>query len=171
MLSAGVDPATGSVDDALKAIDVIKKARDAGQFRKITGNSYTEDLGIGDTWAAMAWSGDVAALQKDHPDLQWVLPAEGANSFVDTLMIPIGANLDAAAAWINYLYDPTVSGPLFEAINYVSPVTDAGKYMSADAAKNPLINPPASAKISVFKDLSEADAATLETAYSEATQL
>ena len=170
LLADGVKPEDATVAQAKAAIAKIKAARDAGQFRKITGNSYIEDLGLGDISAAVAWSGDVASIQKDKPDLKWVLPKDGAESFVDTMLIPIGGNGAMAAQWMNWLYDPTVSGPLFEAISYTSPVKNAGASMSADARKNPLINPPASADIHEFRDLTEAEANELETAFAAATQ-
>ena len=172
MLEAGLDPATATVEQAKTAIVTIKKARDRGQFRKITGNSYTEDLGSKDAIAAIAWSGDVAVLQEQNPDLLWVAPAAGQMSFVDTMLIPKGAkNLAQAHAWMNFLYDPVVSGPLFEKINYVSPVQGANAYMTEKARKNVLINPPASSKIAEFRDLTETEAADLEGAFSKATQL
>lgn len=170
LLADGVKPEEATVAQAKAAIAKIKAARDAGQFRKITGNSYIEDLGLGAISAAVAWSGDVASIQKDKPNLKWVLPKDGAESFVDTMLIPIGGNAAMAAQWMNWLYDPTVSGPLFEAISYTSPVKDAGTSMSADAQKNPLINPPANADIHEFRDLTEAEAAELETAFAAATQ-
>lgn len=170
LLANGVEPEKATVDETLKAIDDIAKARSAGQFRKITGNSYIEDLGLGDIWACVAWSGDVASLQKENPDLKWVLPSDGAMSFVDTMLIPTGGNLTTGQAWINHLYDPTVSGPLFEAISYTSPVKGAGDHMSAAAAKNPLVNPAPDAPIHEFRDLTEAEANTLEEAFAKATQ-
>jgi spermidine/putrescine transport system substrate-binding protein len=170
LLMQGVKPETASVDQIMKAIDEIKKYRDKGHFKKITGNSYTEDLDLGDTWAAVAWSGDVAAIQEKKPELKWVLPKEGAMSFVDTFMIPKGGNVDAGAAWINYLYDPKVSGPLFEAISYASPVTGAGDAMSDKGKNSPLVNPPATADIHEFRSLTDDEATKVEEAFAAATQ-
>ena len=172
MLANGDDPSKPNLDAAKKAIAEIGKARDGGQFRAIKGNSYTEDLGLGDVYAAVAWSGDIAALSKEHPDLKWVLPADGAMSFIDTFLIPIGAKNKAnGEKLINHFYDPAISGPLFESIQYVSPVEGADAKMSAAAASNPLINPAAGAKIYEFADLSEADADELDKAYTDATKL
>ena len=172
LLAAGIDPTKASVAEILTGIATIKKARDNGQFRKITGNSYTDDLSAGDAVAAIAWSGDVVALQEPNPDLEWVLPESGAMSFVDTMMIPKGAkNIAQAHAWLNFLYDPDASGPLFEAISYVSPVTGAVDFMTDDAKKNPLINPPASAKIVEFRELTQTESDDLENAFAQATQL
>jgi len=170
LLRNGVDPETATIAQVEKAIADIGKAREAGQFRKVTGNSYIEDLGLGDIWACVAWSGDVASLQKETPGLEWVLPSEGAMSFVDTMLIPTGGDLTTGQAWIDHLYDPTVSGPLFEAISYTSPVEGAGDHMSAAAADNPLVNPKADAKIHEFRDLTEDEANALEEAFAKATQ-
>jgi spermidine/putrescine transport system substrate-binding protein len=170
LLSQGKDPSKVVKADALAAIDKVDQARKSGQLRAVKGNSYTEDLGLGDTWACMAWSGDVAALQKDHPDLKWAPLSHGLMSFTDNAMIPIGAkNKVAAEAFLNYLYDPAVAGPLYEAIQYVSPVRGASDKMSAAAAKNPLINPPDSIKIYDWNELPDADTAELEDAFAKAT--
>lgn len=172
MLSDGVDPSTASVAEAKKSLETIEKARDTGQFRKITGNSYTDDLGAKDAIAAIAWSGDVVTLQQEHEDLVWVAPAAGQMSFVDTFVVPKAAeNAEQAHAWMNYLYDPKVSGPLFEFISYVSPVEGATDNMGDDAKKSTLINPPASSKIVDFKILTETEADDLENAFAQATQL
>ena len=170
MLMMGMDPTTASKADALKAIAEIKKYRDQGHFKKITGNSYTEDLNLGDTWAALGWSGDIASIQAEKPELKWVLPAQGAMSFVDTMIIPKGANADAAAAWMNHIYDPKVAGPLYEAITYVSPVKGAADFMSDAAKANVFINPPASTKLYEFRPLETAEATEIEEAFAAATQ-
>jgi spermidine/putrescine transport system substrate-binding protein len=170
LLADGVKPEDASIDQCLAAIGKIKAARSGGQFRKVTGNGYIEDLRLGDVSACMAWSGDVASIQAEKPDLKWVLPSDGAMSSVDTMIIPKGGNAEMAAAWLNFLYDPTVSGPLFEAISYSSPVKDAGKSMSAEAAGNVLINPAADANLHEFRQLTDEENVTLETAFAEATQ-
>lgn len=170
LLMMGVKPADAKLEEMLKACDELKKLRDAGQFRKITGNGYIEDLGAGETAAAMAWSGDVAGIQVDNPDLKWVLPSEGGILSSDTLIIPKGGNVDTAAAWINYLYDPTVSGPLFEAINYGSPVKGAADSMTAEAKANPVINPAADAALYAWRDLTDDEQNQVDEAFVAATQ-
>lgn len=172
MLANGDDPSVVNLEAAKKAIAEIGKARDDGQFRAIKGNSYTEDLELGDVYAAVAWSGDIASLQATQPDLKWVLPAEGAMSFTDTMLIPSGAkNIAGAGKLINHLYDPKVSGPLFETIQYVSPVKGAGDSMSPAASSNPLINPASSAKIVEFAEMTIDETDELSLAFVEATQL
>ncbi len=170
LLMMGVNPAEAKLDEMLKACEELRKLRDAGQFRKITGNGYIEDLGAGDTSAAMAWSGDVAGIQVDNPDLKWVLPSEGGVLASDTLIIPKGGNVDTAAAWINYLYDPAVSGPLFEAISYGSPVKGAADSMTPEGKANPVINPAANAPLYAWRDLSDDEQNQVDEAFVAATQ-
>ena len=172
LVDLGYDPTTATVAQAKEAIAVIKKARDEGQFRKIVGNSYIDDLQTGEVWAALAWSGDVASLKKDVPEVEFVLPAKGALSFTDNLLIPVGAkNKVGAEQLINFLYDPKVSGPLFESIVYVSPVKGAADYMTDAGKSNVFVNPPADAKLYEFRPLSDADYEELSAAFVEATQL
>ena len=159
MLGMGNNPSTGTVSQMLAAVDKIGKARDAGQFKKVTGNSYTEDLALGDTWIAVAWSGDIAQLQADNPGLEWVIPSQGGMLWVDNAMIPVGAkNPEGANKFLNYVYDPAVAGPLYESILYVPPVTGATQYMTATAQASPFIVPPATPPLYEF-DVVSADVA------------
>jgi spermidine/putrescine transport system substrate-binding protein len=171
MLTLGYNPQTGTVDQAKEAIAKIGDARSAGQFRQITGNDYTEDLGAGQTWLAMAWSGDIASLSEDADGLEWVIPTEGGMRFVDNMLIPVGAeNKAGAEAFMNYLYEPAVSAPLFESISYVSPVTGAVQEMSAEAQENPFLVPPASPPLYDFMTLTPEEDEELQTLFVEATQ-
>ncbi len=170
LLMMGIKPADATLKDMLAACEQLKKLRDAGQFRKITGNGYIEDLGAGDTIAAMAWSGDVAGIQPDSPDLQWVLPKEGGILSSDTLIIPKGGNVETGAAWINFLYDPANSGPLFEAIHYGSPVKGAADAMTAAGKASPLTNPAADAPLYAWRDLTDDEQNKVDAAFVAATQ-
>ena len=46
-----------------------RRPKDAGQIRRFTGNDYSDDLVAGNVAIAQAYSGDVAQLQLDNPDL------------------------------------------------------------------------------------------------------
>lgn len=171
MLTMGNNPQTGTFDQAMEAVAKIKTAREAGQFRQITGNSYSEDLQFGQTWLAMAWSGDIASISENAEGLEWVIPTEGGMRFVDNMLVPLGAeNKAGAEAFMNYLYDPAVSAPLFEAISYVSPVKGATDLMSAEAQDNPFLVPPTSPPLYDFMTLTPDQDEELTTAFAEATQ-
>ena len=120
----GIDPAQASRDQWLKAVDKIAAAADSGQIRKFTGNEYIKDLPKGDTWIALGWSGDAIQLQKDNPNIKFVMPKEGCMLWSTSMEIPVGApNAQAAQAFINFVYDPKVQADIAEWVNYVTPVT------------------------------------------------
>lgn len=172
MLDMGFDPSKADVAEAKQAIDAIKKARDDGHFRKIAGNSYLDDLATGEVWAAIAWSGDIASLKRDVPGIEFVLPPKGAMSFTDNALIPIGAsNPRGAAMLLNHVYDPTVAGPLYEAINYVPSVRGAAQYMTPAGRTNPFVNPPKGSKLYEFDVLPKDVQSELTELFTEATQL
>jgi spermidine/putrescine transport system substrate-binding protein len=168
LLADGINPEAATLDQVTAAMGRIKKLREDGQFRKITGNSYIEDLGTGDTWACLAWSGDVVGVQADNPDVKWVVPNNNSMRFVDTMLIPKGGDTGAAAAWMNWIYDPAVAGPLYEAISYASPVKGATEHMSAGAATNPLLNPGTDITLHDFKEFSTAEFEQLDTTWADA---
>jgi len=171
MLGMGTNPSSGTLPQMLAAVDKIGKARDAGQFKKVTGNSYTEDLQTKDTWIAVAWSGDIAQLQADNPGLEWVIPSQGGMLWVDNAMIPVGAkNPEGANKLLNYVYDPAIAGPLYESINYIPPVTGAAQYMSTAAQVSPFIVPPATPPLYEFDVISPDATEEVSRAFVAATE-
>jgi spermidine/putrescine transport system substrate-binding protein len=143
--SMGIDPETADTDDWLAAVDKIQAAADSGQIRKFTGNDYIRELASGDAWASLGWSGDAVQLQKDNPNIEFVMPEEGCMLWSTSLEIPVGApNPEAAQALINYVYDPKVQADIAEWVNYVTPVAGVKKIVrkrDPELAKNQLIFP------------------------------
>jgi spermidine/putrescine transport system substrate-binding protein len=134
------------IADIQKAVDLIKEQKDKGQIRRFTGNDYADDLAAGNVVVAQAYSGDVVQLQKDNPDLRFVVPESGSTSFVDTMVIPYTTqNQKAAEEWINFVYDRTNYATLIAETQYVpvlSDMTDDLGKIDPALASNPLINPP-----------------------------
>jgi spermidine/putrescine transport system substrate-binding protein len=121
--SMGIDPEQASEDQWLEAVDKVAEAADSGQVRKFTGNEYIKDLPKGNTWIALGWSGDAVQLQKDNPNIRFVMPKEGCMLWSTSMEIPVGApNPQAAQDFINFVYDPKVQADIAEWVNYVTPV-------------------------------------------------
>lgn len=146
MLSQGSsldDPTTRTVQ---KAVDLVKVQKDSGQILRFTGNDYADDLTTGKAVIAQAYSGDVIALQRENPDLRFVVPAAGGTTFLDDMVIPYTTENQAAAeVWINYVYDRANYAKLVAYTQYVpvlSDMTDELNKIDKNLAENPLINPP-----------------------------
>ena len=119
----GIDPDTASTEDYLAAIDKIDEAADSGQIRRFTGNDYIRDLSSGNVAFVLGWSGDAVQLQKDDPNIEFVMPKEGCMLWSTSMEIPVGApNPAAAEAFMNFVYDPEVQADIAEYVGYVTPV-------------------------------------------------
>src|SRR4051812_33850364 len=146
LLGDGIDASKANIDQLLGAIEKIDKANKKGQFRKFTGNDYTQPLAKGDIWVALAYSGDLVQLQSDNPDLRFAYPEEGAPLFTDNMMMPAKvAHPYAAETMMNYVYQPEVAAKIAAYVNYISPVKGVKEVLEKEDPKlatNPLIFPP-----------------------------
>jgi spermidine/putrescine transport system substrate-binding protein len=141
----GIDPDTASTDEWLAAVEKIAAAADSGQIRDFTGNDYIKDLATGDTAIALGWSGDAVQMQKDNPNIEFVMPREGCMLWSTSMEIPVGApDPQAALEFINYVYDPQVQADIAEYVNYVTPVAGVQEILrerDPALARNDLIFP------------------------------
>ena len=175
MLSQGGSVESPSLESVNKAVDLVKEQKDKGQIRRFTGNDYADDLAAGNIIVAQAYSGDVVQLQKDNPDLKFVVPESGGTSFVDTMVIPYTTqNQNAAEEWINFIYDPANYAKLIAATRYVpvlSDMTDELTKIDPELAKNPLINPPKEtlAKLKAWAPLTDEQTQEFNKAYAAVT--
>lgn len=130
MAAMEIDPADHTFGDYQKAIQKLQKAVDDGQIRQFTGNDYTTDLAAGNIAAAIAWSGDVIQLQFENPDLQFVVPDQGASLWSDNMEVPINAEHKAnAEALMDFVYRPEIAAQIAAWVNYITPVEGAQEAM------------------------------------------
>ncbi|MFF9243237.1 spermidine/putrescine ABC transporter substrate-binding protein [Streptomyces sp. NPDC014801] len=151
MLGNGVDITRWTADDFHRVCDQVEAQVRRGQIRRFTGNDYTKDLVGGDVLACQAYSGDVVQLRADNPDIEFVVPEEGAELWAESLMVPDLARHKAnAERLIDHYYRPEVAAELAAWVTYVCPVPAAREVLasSSDAdtaalADDPLIFPDA----------------------------
>ncbi len=88
----------------------------------LTSTEYRQQLIAGKTVMAMGWNGDGAAVAAKVP-AKYVVPAEGAEFWIDAYSIPVGAkDPHAAHAWINFVYVPKNNAVETEYTYYGSPL-------------------------------------------------
>jgi spermidine/putrescine transport system substrate-binding protein len=143
ILSLGVAPAEATQEDAEAAQKKLLEQRDAGIVRQYYGNEYADALARGDLALTMAWSGDVFQLQFDDPDLQFVVPEEGAMLWVDNMAIPQGAPhpIDAME-FMNFVYQPRIAAQIVGWVNYICPVPEAQKILRRTPGYKGVANSP-----------------------------
>ncbi len=107
---------------------VVDQARD-----KMIGNE-----------AAMAviYSGEAITCQLQNPDLEYVIPKEGSNVWIDSWVIPKNAkNKENAEAFINFICRPEISKMNFDYITYSIPNTEGRKLLDEEYRDNPIVFP------------------------------
>ena len=111
----------------------------------------------GDVDLGIVWSGEAAILWKKNKKFVYVLPAEGAHQFIDSLAIPKGApDKENAEKFINYILKPEVSVLISDAFPYTNPNAAAVKLLKPAQRENPASYPTGEPKLETFKDIGKA---------------
>lgn len=99
---------------------------------------------MGGNEAALApyYSGDAITMIDDNPDLDFAVPKEGTNYFVDSICILKDAkNVEAAHMYINFLCETEVALANAEYIGYATPHTGAYEMLDEETKNNPIAYP------------------------------
>lgn len=68
------------------------------------------------------YSGEAIYMQRENPDLEYVIPEEGSNVWIDGWVISSDCkNKEGAEAWINFMCKPEIALMNFEYITYSTP--------------------------------------------------
>jgi spermidine/putrescine transport system substrate-binding protein len=111
---------------------------------KIFHHDEGQDLLLaGDIDIVMEYSGDIAQVMVEDPDLDFVVPREGSILSSDCLCIPKGApRPDNAHKFINFILDARNGAEISDTIKYPTPNGAALALMPASYRDNPVIYPP-----------------------------
>ena len=108
----------------------------------ITATDDINLMGKGDAILALDWNGNVLAAQANQPTLQYVIPTEGSEFWVDNWSILKAAPDPVAAhAFINFMLDPKISANEINTTYYAQCETTAFKYMNPALSGNAVIYP------------------------------
>jgi spermidine/putrescine-binding protein len=89
LFSLDLDPNTRSPADIDAAANRLIEMKQV--IRGFDSSGYLEGLASGDLVAAHAYSSDLAQAREVNPNLDYVLPPQGALRWVDSLAVPIDA--------------------------------------------------------------------------------
>lgn len=135
-------------------LDELTEARDLLIKQKPLVQAYVidqvRDKMIGNEAAiGVIYSGEAIYTQMENPDLEYVIPEEGSNIWIDSWVIPKNAeNKENAEKFINFLCRPEIALMNFEYITYSTPNIEAWKLIEDEAIRNSEI---------AFPDLSKYD--------------
>lgn len=147
MLGQGVDISGDWGDEQFNnALQWLDDGLKSGQIARVKGNSYTQDLEKDDTWAAIAWGGDVAILNDESGDRwEFNIPESGGTVSSDSFTMPVATEKQAQVEeLINFYYDPLIAAQVADYVWFATPVKGAQEAMeqvNPDQVNNTLIFP------------------------------
>ena len=102
----------------------------------------------GEAAMGVIYSGEMLYIQQEVADLgldyslEYVIPEEGTNLWLDSWVIPANApNKENAEKWINFLCRPDIAKKNFEYITYPTPNKGAFDLLDADLQNNKAVFP------------------------------
>jgi spermidine/putrescine-binding protein len=91
----------------------------------------------GEAALGVIYSGEAIYTKRENPDLEYVVPKEGSNVWIDAWVIPKNCrNKENAEAFINFMCDPEIALKNFEYITYSTPNAAAREMITEDDIKN-----------------------------------
>ncbi|MBA3813175.1 MAG: extracellular solute-binding protein [Alphaproteobacteria bacterium] len=140
-----LEPMSENMEDLKKAEKALSAIRPF--IKKFQGMPATEDLTSGDYCLVQGFSGDLLlakSLGKESGmEIEYVIPEEGADLWVDALAIPKDApHPDGAHAFINFILRPDIIATITNAIAIANSVPSSFSFMEEPIRTDPLIYPP-----------------------------
>ena len=88
------------------------------------------------------YSGEAIYTQWENPNLEYVIPKEGSNVWIDSWVIPKNAkHKENAEKWINFLCRPDIAKKNFEYITYATPNKGAFELLDEELHNNKAVFP------------------------------
>ncbi|NJL94698.1 MAG: spermidine/putrescine ABC transporter substrate-binding protein [Anaerolineae bacterium] len=140
LMLLGYDPSTTNPDEIAEARDFLIENSEnvvtvAGDDGQVLLEQFVVDI-------AIEWNGDIVQLAADCEcdDFRFVIPEEGALTYVDNLAIPANAENPALAeVFMDFILDPHIGA---ENINYIAYGTPNQAALDLELVDEALLNDP-----------------------------
>ena len=101
-----------------------------------------DKMEIGEAAVAPYYAGDAVTMMAENPDLDFVIPKEGSNIFIDSMCIPKGSEQkDLAEAFINFMCENEIGKANIEKICYSTPLNNVFEALPDEVKNNEHIYP------------------------------
>ena len=92
----------------------------------------------GEATLGVIYSGEYMFCKEQNPDLEYVVPVEGSNVWLDCWVVPANAeSKENGEKWINFLCRPDIALKNFEYITYATPNTGAMEEIDEEILNDP----------------------------------
>lgn len=136
----GHSPNTTDPAEIEQAYELLKKLMP--NVLVFNSDAPREPYLAGDVILGMIWNGEVIMAREEDEAIQYVYPEEGAVFWVDSFVIPAGAeNVDEAHAFIDFMLRPDVAKACVEYVGYATPNRTAIGMLDEETRNDPVIFP------------------------------
>jgi spermidine/putrescine transport system substrate-binding protein len=139
LVSLGFSFNSVKADELAKAEELLIKVK---PHLYAINSDYQPSMRATDAWMTMCWTNDGAQLNRDMPEIQFVLGADGGEIWSDFYAMPkSAANKPAGYALLNFLMDP--QNAVKEHIANGAPTTDSRvmSLLPAEVTGNKIVYP------------------------------
>ncbi len=99
-----------------------------------------DKMSSGEAAIAPYYAGDALIIQESNPDIEYFIPKEGANMFVDSMcVLKNSQHKTEAEMFINFMCNTDVAVMTAEMIGYATPHTEAKKVLDPTITSNPVV--------------------------------
>lgn len=125
----------------------LDKATEVLKDQKMVVQAYVMDeifskMPNGEAALAPYYAGDALTMIEDNPDLDFVVPKEGTNRFVDSMVVlKSSQNKALAEKFINYMLEPDIAKENIEFIGYSTPLDNVREMLDDDVKNSPISYP------------------------------
>jgi putrescine transport system substrate-binding protein len=147
----GTDSGNENLGELASAERVLKRMRPF--VRKFDSGDYAGSLATGETCIGLGWSGvkRIARTRQDatsrYTEVEYIIPREGAPSYIDTVAIPADApHPDNAHAFLNFLMQPEVIAGVTNTVGYANANPSSLPFVDAELRDDPSVYPDAAVR-------------------------
>ncbi len=152
---------TTNREEIQKAKDLLIQQKESGIVQAYVVDEVRDKM-IGEEAAmGVIYSGEALTCQEENPNLEYVIPKEGSNLWMDSWVIPVGAeNKENAEKFLNFICQPEMMKKNFDYVTYSIPSEEGRKLVDEEYQESSIAFPEMSSltNCEVFKYLGvEAD--------------
>ena len=163
LLTDRVDPSRVTIVQATETAGRLANSITLGQIKPFDGSRPIDRLVAGDVDAAIVRASDTVGLERDHPDIRFVVPEEGGLLLTDMAVVLVsGPNATAAQQYLDFVEDPQHAVDRFRVLPVMWPVGPIEERLRslapevlADARRNPPVD--VRARLRPFRLLTQTD--------------
>lgn len=125
-----------------EAKELLLKQKRSGVVQAYVVDEVRDKMIAGEAAIGVIYCGEALVCQEENPDLEYVIPKEGSNVWLDSWVIPKGAaNKENAEKFLNFICRPEIMKANFDYITYPIPSSTGKALLDKEYRENETVFP------------------------------